>query len=199
MKRAFLFLFLGLFVFACQPSEPENPVTEEDDYSSLTKIIASKDKKTFHGIAEKVFLDYTDDWTFSEFTFGSRAAFEFKEKTNGYADNILLRVQDLGQTRVRTLDDFEALSRDRMLDLFDDPSNVTFARETINGHEASVFVHEGEVGGRNKKWKQVVIVHNLSAYLLMYEAEVESYEKHLPYADAIMNSIRFEEEEPKQE
>jgi len=139
-------------------------------------------------------IDYPSDWNASEDLFGLYAIVRAK-KTLGYVSVGFIPLKYEGiSVSFKDLEDFteKLYMRDSKKDF-----NVKLwerGKTSINGREASFFVYTSTITGlkddRKLKHKEYAFIENSVIYFFKYRTWEEDFDKYLPVAEKIVQSIK---------
>jgi serine/threonine-protein kinase len=139
-------------------------------------------------------IQYPQKWEKSEGVMGSTVAFASPQESakDLFKENVNLYVQALPADAKITLDEFTQQSIAQIKQMITDAQMVESTSDTLSNLPAHRVVYTGKQGQFNLKFYQTYLLKDSKVYIMTYTAQADQFDKYLPEARAIIDSLRFQ-------
>ncbi len=148
------------------------------------------EKKTYTNKRYLYSVTYPADWHVKEV--GGAAVFLSPLETpdDKFAENVEVNVEDLSEMGPVSLIDYHRSSVGNASKLLKDFKLLEEAKTEFAGHDAVAVLYTAVIKEKLFRFKKIVFLVGTDAYSLTYNAFNEDFEKYLPAAERVMNSVQ---------
>jgi serine/threonine-protein kinase len=160
------------------------------------QLTAQEAKETKWASFEKdgLSINYPETWGLTEGLMGSVFVIQspIENETDRFTESVNLIMQDLsGFGREISLKEYVEVSEVQLKNMITDFSPVSSGATTFKEQEAWEMVYAGKQGEYELKWRQLFFIADQKAYVLTYTADMEGYDRLLPKAEEIMETLKW--------
>jgi hypothetical protein len=110
---------------------------------------------------------------------------------DAFTENVNLVLEKLEESSIKTSDYYEAL-KENMNTVVKELNILEENKRMLGKDSALEFIYTGSINSVKVKWRQIVLVKDLRAYVITYAAEPAAYQATKPIADKIIASFKIE-------
>ena len=151
----------------------------------------AEELSTYSNEAEKIKFQYPSNWAIKENQMGSLVAFVSprESESDSFMENVNLLLENTPPDT--SLEKYNSYGLEMLKKVVTDFNIIESNDTTLGGLPASNMIYTGRMGEFNLKYFQVWTLKDGKAYVCTYTADQKSFDKYLPVAKNVIDSLKF--------